>query len=299
MDGAIVQVAADQIVYRASGLGSCTRALVAARQGYEAGGVPEKLQKVYDAGNQVEPIALAGYTGVVSQQKQVELHISQKIMVVGHLDGMRVHAEILEVLEVKSQSALEWAKPSIRDSSFWHHYKWQFSVYILASGCRLRCVRWNRETNEIKEEVFNVPPLTMSDVRSRVIQVELAAHVDAKDLTCDRDDFGCPYFAQLHERKEALEEVSVDSKEVAFLAREMKKAGVNRGNWDKKYQEARRKLLSLVAPQTLTTETSSGIKVKVTVSDVKEKHVAATTMTRVDVTLPRKTKGEDAKDAGD
>lgn len=299
MDGAIVQVATDRIVYRASGLGSCTRALVAARQGYEAGGVPETLQKVYDAGNLVEPIALAGYTGVISQQMMVWIPISGRIRVVGHLDGVRKHNGIMEVLEVKSQSAPEWAKPSIRDSAFWHHYKWQFSVYILATGYRLRCVRWNRETSEIKEEVFALPPMTMTDIRGRIVQVELAATQEAKDMRCDRDDFGCPYFAQLHERKEALEEVSVDSKEIGFLAREMKKAGVNRGNWDKKYQEARRKLLGLVAPQTLTTETSSGIKVKVTVSDVKEKHVPATTMTRVDVTLPRKAKGEDASDAGD
>ena len=108
-----VYVEAGHIYYRASALGNCPRALFAARNGEQPTPFPDNIQKAFDRGTELEPVAIAqlranGFT-ITNQQKEVVLPITANISVVGHIDGMAVCAPVLPdyplaLLEVKAFS---------------------------------------------------------------------------------------------------------------------------------------------------------------------------------------------------
>jgi len=79
------------IVYRASGLGYCTKRQVALRMEYEPMPVPEDMQIIFDAGHAAEEecvsLLLDNGREIFNQQLEVVLQITDEIAVVGHIDG--------------------------------------------------------------------------------------------------------------------------------------------------------------------------------------------------------------------
>src|SRR5487761_1974079 len=91
----IVQVLPTRIIYRASSLGSCRRALWAARNSYTPKPFPESFQKIFARGHEIEDItkSILLEHGYVLINNQYELHIDlgpvrtlRPVWILGHID---------------------------------------------------------------------------------------------------------------------------------------------------------------------------------------------------------------------
>lgn len=226
MDGAAVTVAPNRIAYRASQLGNCTRQLVAIRQGYEPLPPPKAVGVRFAEGHKHEEIVVErmrseGWT-VWDQQLTVELQVSGKLVVVGHIDGKCTETvgsvARTYLLEVKSQSDNEFrAYKSDWSHGFFPGYKWQQSVYMHATELPLALVRKNRDTGEQVVEYFDEPWYTAAEIRSRVIEIERLALRGDIDYDCDRSSYPCPVY-YLHDQEEVNVLSVEDSEEIALLA---------------------------------------------------------------------------------
>lgn len=223
-DAAIVHSdGSGNIVYRASALGGCLRALLAARLEYEPMPTPERMQKVFNAGHDAEEVAVAalgerGYK-LIDRQMPVRLPITGTILVEGHIDGhFVVGARPESVAEIKSQSQDEWdAYEAGRPSGLWTaKYPWQFGVYAHAARLPLDVVRINRDRPEQMVIQRWEPLIELDKIRARVLSVEAAARKGDLDAVECSGGWPCPYY-YLHDEPELVEEVAVD-----VLARQYK-----------------------------------------------------------------------------
>lgn len=261
MDGPIVQCHPDgRVVYRASALGGCDLALLAARLEYEAIPPPTNLQKAYDRGQKVEPIVLdmlrrdRGWQ-IVSPQREVELPLTSKISVVGHTDGETWESSPgRRVVEVKSQSELEWKRFATDgwDGGFFPKYKWQLSAYMLALDLPAFMVRALWDGEKVADiDVIEVaePFYTLEDIRRRVLRIEAAAATGVLLADCT-SDYGCPYF-YLHEEvdRELVTDVAIGK-----LAHEYEDARRERVVADGKMKVARRALREGIDGDKVATE---------------------------------------------
>lgn len=227
MDGAIVQSTPDgKILYRASGLASCTKALVAARLGFEPLPPPPEVAARFREGHDHEDLIVRWLaergTEVVDREMAVELRVTDKVSVVGHIDGRTRNRD--GVVEMKSQSQDAWDDFARRgwESGFFPKYKWQVSVYIQAlKASYLKLVRKNRNTGEHRIEIVWEPFYSVADIRARVLRVEALARAQEPPSTCDQKDYPCPY-VYLHEGSGEVE--LLDDPAIDLLAREYSEA---------------------------------------------------------------------------
>lgn len=236
MDGAAVQVAPDgTILYRASALGSCTKALIAARLEYEPLPPPKEVAARFRRGHEVEDEVnkLLRHDGYFLHdlQGEVRLPISEKIAVVGHLDGKRRQTGAWEIrgYDVKSQNRAAWDDFDRNgwESGFFPKYKWQFSAYKLATGLEFDLIRAlvNEDDKLVHIEVSEVPNwYTIEEVRARVLEVEAASLSGVLPDYCDHRDFPCPYFYLPSHGEVEGERYVLDDESVDILAREYKDA---------------------------------------------------------------------------
>jgi hypothetical protein len=190
-DAAIVTVTDDHITYRASALGSCTRALVAARQGFEAVSPFESALELFQAGHDEEERFTTKWP-LEKQQTEVVLSVTQKIQIVGHIDGARGG----RIVEIKSQSPDGWDKWTHdiwTTDPLWQKYAWQVSIYMIAQGSGLELVRINRETGKAVSTFYEMPFHTRQEIVERVLLIEMLAAENGLPETCDKDDWICPY----------------------------------------------------------------------------------------------------------
>src|SRR5918992_1081323 len=86
-----VYVEGDRVVYRASAVGGCLRALVACRLGYTPLPFDEGSELRMNEGVLHEPAILAALEKdgwiVAGQQREVELTVGGTIVIRGHIDG--------------------------------------------------------------------------------------------------------------------------------------------------------------------------------------------------------------------
>ena len=102
-----------RVVYRASSLGMCDKAIVATALGFEPQSKPEWFQEVLDEGTNAEPIIAAKYTEetgneITDDQKQVKLEI---------MDGVWIYASI-DGLVWDGGSPVLWESKKFRDSTW-------------------------------------------------------------------------------------------------------------------------------------------------------------------------------------
>lgn len=261
MDGAIVQVGDDgSVVYRASALGMCTKALVAARLGYEAleiqGPRAEAMRERMDEGKLhedavVERMRREGWE-VNHEQLIIELPITENVMVRGHIDGLGLtpySSYTLDsrrrVVEIKTQSKDEFAAFSRHgwDSGFFPRYKWQLSAYMLATGLPAVVVRKDRNSGRLDFVYVDKPFYSLGEITARVLTIEALSRDYTLPEDCDRNDFPCSY-SYLHTQKEEEGEKFV-SEEVERLAREYREGKRLEEQGKQRKDDARNRLLKL------------------------------------------------------
>ena len=208
-------------VYRASSLGYSLEALVAGHLGYSPVDAPEFIQKAYAEGNRIEPLAIeklkaAGWD-IRTKQKEINANgdyqmevtlevIPDKVMVVGHIDGVgSLLTEFpLSVVEIKMMADQSWRafkKHGWDAPGLVQKYKWQASAYMLATGLPHFMVAWNKDTEEIVIEFREEPFYTISDIARKL---KVAEDYIAQGLVPDGcSDFPCPYY-YLHPPKDEV-----------------------------------------------------------------------------------------------
>lgn len=204
--------------YRASDLGSCLRRRVARHLGYTPMRPPGKFVTIFEGGHEWERAVkdhlasrgfavydtLIGYdthSGADGQEGiSVVLKVSDSIRVLGHLDGViwdQENESVRRVLEVKSMAhdsyeafvRLGWEMGGLMEK-----YKWQVSVYMLATGMELQLVGVDKTSdpaNPIYHSLYaELPPYSLVDVMTRVLEAE--AYMDLP--ACDAASYPCPFF---------------------------------------------------------------------------------------------------------
>lgn len=219
-DAPIVKVFDDgRVEYRASALGGCDMALLAARLGYDA--VPlnpnAKIMETFAAGHRIEEEVLATMPWVTYRQQEIYLDVTEKIKVVGHVDGLEFGSDT-HLIEIKSQNLEEWERfrKERWHGGFFPKYKWQVSAYMIAFEEPLKLIRALRDkdgswTGTTDVSYVDEPFYSMADIRARVLRVEAAARTGVLNAECTKS-FPCPYF-YLHDEidRELIDDDTVDA----------------------------------------------------------------------------------------
>ena len=210
-DQAPVYTEGSKIIYRASGLGGCLTALAAARQGLEKQQPRGRQAAVYKAGHEAEDRFFELYPHG-NRQMRVELAVTNRIVVVAHLD-----AYDKGILEVKSQSNKEWNswEPNHWEKNpLWIKYSWQVSVCMHAKESKVWVYRFNRDTEEIACILVETPFWTTEQIFERILEVESLALEDK--LVCTSPEFFCDY-PQLHPGPEPVEDPELEDYVANYL----------------------------------------------------------------------------------
>lgn len=216
-----VYVEADRTVFRASALGGCLRALVAARLGYEPLPFDEAAELRMGEGNLHEPaivewLGTQGWT-VIDQQREVELTVADTLVIRGHIDGNARLTGPTRLLEIKAMGRDPYRRWVVDRFASNQRYAWQVSAYMHALDLPGLFVVKNRDSGEVDVLEIDKPPIPLAKIKARVAQVEaIARRGDFPD--CDVDyTWNCPY-RFLHDQKELPGVSKVDDVEVDALA---------------------------------------------------------------------------------
>lgn len=199
-----VYVDGDRVIYRASALGGCLRALVAARLGYDRLPFDDQAELRMAEGNLHEPAIVAsledgGWT-VVDQQREVELVIGDRLVVRGHIDGVGAEAasDPARVVEIKAMGEEPFKKWMASGFASNPRYAWQISTYMAATGLAGVMVVKNRNSGAIIVDPVDEAPIPAAQIKARVARVEAIARTGELP-DCDTDlSWGCP-FRYLHD----------------------------------------------------------------------------------------------------
>lgn len=288
-----------EVEYRAGALGSCTRALVACRQDYEVVKHKGKLINKFAAGRVAEEIAMHNLTAmgyVVSERAvPVRLRITERLSVVGHVDGVGISRAGGRpfVIEAKSHEGEGVGREEYRKWPLWPRYSWQISSYMLATGYTCLLCDVNRTTGDMWTYEILTPPVSKQEIRGRVLQVESMATQELAALECDRRDFPCPVF---YTHKEVEREL-VDDETMEELGRAYNAAQVRQKHAKEQYKATRDALIGYVGRPDegeVREKKSGGVAVRIKSFPVQAHTVSfkARIDTRVTVDIAERQDGE-------
>lgn len=214
--------------YRASELGRCIKASVAALLGYEPLPTSEQVQGWYDRGiaHEAECLDVMAAEGwYVSQQlagwETDENQILVKLLIggaliTGHLDGIATGYDPFNrttcVLEIKAPTAWATFERAVRPGNWADPYAFrmgtQISCYMLATGLEavVACV----DDGRLKTFGIEVPPFSWAEIERRVETIETLVRAGELPAACEKDDYPCP-FAYLHEAQPVAVDEELDA----------------------------------------------------------------------------------------
>ena len=216
MDGAIVQVYPDIVIYRASAIGGCPRALLAARLQFDAKPTPENFQRIFDRGHEIENIVKSMLRNqfdvdLIRDQEEVTLTLgtfnTRRIVVVGHIDGYTTETGVNEIKGFGKDYLDKWTSTGI---SAFPRYEYQVSAYCYAmEETRWRFIVYDKtlttsesDPDRLKSSSFSLPPLPLSEIKARVLSIEQAS-ITGEIMPCT-GEYPCPYY-YLHDEPERQE----------------------------------------------------------------------------------------------
>ncbi len=237
MDGNIM-------VVRASGSGSCVRALSAYGRYEEVVSIQRQdlLERTSKEGHLhetpvVDYLREQGYD-VSQAQDVVTLEVIKgRVEIRGHIDGSIPKTHLVEVKTMSKSRFDEWQRHGL---SAFVKYQWQLSCYwyaqanqwgVSADDMQAVYAVKRRDDGLIDVRIIERPPISFQDIRKKMVQVY--AHRKAKTLPdCDitgNEQFWCP-FPFLHEEDVvdmdlpdeavlAIEELAVEYDEQRLIAK--------------------------------------------------------------------------------
>ena len=274
-----------RVIYRASSVGQCVRALVASGLGEVAlFGADRKalLERSADEGNLHEDAVRSKLEGegwtVHSTQDEIDVPVIPGVFLRGHTDGViskpGVTVSDQALLEVKSMSTKQfdkWIKKRFRD---FPKYAYQISAYMKGyPGLDAYYVVKRREDGLLDRTVIphSTPPIQWSTIRKKITTAERWRR-KGELPPCDvKNQWGCPFF-YLHEEDDFEEAVIPDDEVRKVLEglvadfvglKESEKVGKEAG--DIRKQEISPEILNLLSGDYVYVEVG-GVTYKVTKS---------------------------------
>ena len=215
-----VYVEGDNVIYRASAIGRCLRALWAARNGMERMPIPDIVQMGMDEGTNLESTILEllyekhHWTFSHQPQFEVELNVGafngHTLIVRGKMDEMGCPADpnvpnTLQKhlpIDVKAFTNDECERFRRELWAGFPQYAWQQSVYAHGTGnnCFYMPI-FNKGTLEIEpwSLVLYQAPFTRDQIYDRILTVEEAYEANDMPKECP-SDYACSY-PYLHEQR--------------------------------------------------------------------------------------------------
>lgn len=220
-------------IYRASAVGGCSKALVAARLGYDPLAPPEAQQARFDDGHMhevaiIEKMEKKGFC-LERRQERVNLPVSNKVLVRGHIDWIGALDDGVErVWDAKSMSKDSYAKWLAKrwdGADYFGNYAIQLSIYMAATKLPGGLLAKNKDSGALDFFTFDEPPVPIAQIKAKILKVESIARKGILPEKCDKTNFPCPYFF-LHEDPEVVaREVVVENElEQAIMEYEMARA---------------------------------------------------------------------------
>ena len=210
----------ETVVYRASSVGACERALLATARKYERRQHPEWFDAVLDEGRRMEPHIDAIWqneTGVtvVGGQDIVELYVGEidgrDVIIRGHIDG-RIDGDRHTLVEYKKFRPSTWGKFLQQGVEVNVNYPWQVSVYMYAGmfdNVMFVGGLYSPEQDrivEVAEFRLTNPPIPLAAIRRKVARIErmINAGFDPCDdgVECKASMYPCPYFYLHDDRRD-------------------------------------------------------------------------------------------------
>lgn len=222
------------VVYRASSLGSCIRALVAiGRDNYQEAMGKERvelLERSAEEGNLHEGAVIRkliqeGWEQLTAQGV-VEIEIIKGVIVRGHTDGTltkgtRSEAKLLEVKSMSNKRFDRWVRQGFDG---FPKYAYQISAYMQAHpGMDVLYVVKRREDGFEQRMTIphDQPPVAWKVIRKRVLTAESHRRKRASFPDCDlspQERYWCPFF-YLHDEEDPNEgAVEMTDEDLAVLA---------------------------------------------------------------------------------
>lgn len=211
-------------VYRASTVGGmCDRALWLARMGVERSPTPDGLKVAYLESANNEQLAIDMFVDeyritVEDQQHEFEIDVCDGVIVRGHVDGIG-HDTTLDrrgVVEVKCIRADDWDR---RSPSMYPSWETQMQLGMKGLGLPLTWIVYGRKVDGVVDRVsysvVEYRPRAVAEVMRRIRRVEQLV-ADGRPAVCDRERWGCPYWA-LHEGVDG-EDQEIEDRALAALA---------------------------------------------------------------------------------
>jgi len=258
-DAPIVTVEPGLIIYRASALGGCTRALYAARKQLDPKPPPEAFSNpegtgYFDRGHDAEDLVIdklvdAGWT-VYDRQGEYDLPVLEpklmtdnRVIVRCYIDGKgtRPESEFEHLVEIKNFGPDNWAKWQAGSFAAFPLYAMQFSVCLFAADCRDGAfVVRNNETGELSITIVETAPRELWEIETRVLQVEELHNMNADlmGIECNLN-YPCPYY-YIHDAQDILDltPVQIQLARVYHSAgKEIKRLETVRDNISKKLKD--------------------------------------------------------------
>lgn len=257
-DAGVVTVESGRGVYRASALGQCERALIAARMGMTPAAPPAWLQAKFDEGHKWEPVIMGALEQVhelriVGQQETVEIPVGEFALIRGHIDGRAAPTHLVEAKALGKSLFDEWWSKGVRQFFDSHPgYRDQLTLYMSALGLPALYVVLDKERSTEQDPVLTVtevaePPGDLDEIKARVLQIELAGRKGALPKECIAPSFPCPfYYLPSHDAKEAKPD---DTDEFAVLAQEAVEAREDKKRAEERAKSANAQLLEYLQQQ--------------------------------------------------
>lgn len=225
-------------VYRASDLGSCIRALTAARSGFPPSPLPKSsnLHLIFEEGHLHEEAVVAGLVAsgriIVDRQRTVELLIPDtNALIRGHLDAVGdagiINKPVEYPVEVKAMGKDTWAEwnnwyESGNWAAIWAkypRYSYQYSVYWFGLDAIIGdYLVKNRNDGRIIHMEMTEAPVSLEDIIHRVQMVEEYAENDYLPDCPAKRDYPCAYWQLEVKDEPRLIDAGVNDERLSELA---------------------------------------------------------------------------------
>lgn len=215
-DRPVRYIEGDRIIYRASGLGMCDRAIVATGQFYDPLPKPQWFQEILDEGTNAEATISEMWgkkTGIatVESQKEVELHVWGDVWIRAHIDG-EAEDDSKVLREFKKVRSSGWSGYLRQGVEWLPYYPWQVAAVMHAGGyesCEFVGGRYYKDEGKVLEvhgHILTAPPIPLLAIRKRIIRLEELIEEVAvpADVPCQINMYPCP-FLYLHTEDEEKE----------------------------------------------------------------------------------------------
>lgn len=208
-----------KIVYRASSLGACDRALVALARGMKPAPHPQWFQEVLDEGNKYEDTIRQMWAEkmpldkpmVFVDQVELELTVLPGIVIRSHVDDVATNGELAYLREYKKFRDSTWPKFMSQGVECGANYPWQVSAMwhaLVQDGYEVECDfvaghLVDDEIIEVEGKHLLSPPLPLKAIIKKIARVErlIDEGFDPMEVDCIKS-YPCGFW-KLHDEDES------------------------------------------------------------------------------------------------